>query len=348
MFTVKYALTTIFISWATTVLVIPWIKRLSHKVGILDLPETRKVHKTPTPRLGGIGIYIGFITSSLLLLPLNYPLITILVGATLILFLGILDDIKSISPLLKLFSQISIALFTYFSGISIQFITDPQGGFIFLQWLSLPITVIWIVGLTNAINLLDGLDGLAGGISAIAASILAIVAFQHNQILAATLLLGVLGSCLGFLRYNFSNAQVFMGDSGSMLLGYVLACVSVIGVLKSTVTFALLIPILIFAVPISDTIFSIIRRIRKKQPLFKADNGHYHHRLLDIGLKPKQITVISYIITALLGILAMVISQSSGINSYLLLAFSIAILATAIVLCRKKSPAIISIVQFFL
>jgi UDP-GlcNAc:undecaprenyl-phosphate/decaprenyl-phosphate GlcNAc-1-phosphate transferase len=348
MTTIKLSLITLFVAWATTVLIIPWVKKFSHRIGILDQPESRKVHTNPTPRLGGVGIYFGFVVSSLLVLPIDKLLITIIAGGTLILILGIWDDVKSISPLIKLAFQIAIAGLTYYFGISIHWISAPDGGFIFLQWLSIPLTIFWIVGLINAINLLDGLDGLAGGIAAIAACILAFVAIQHQQFLVATLMIALLGSCLGFLKFNFSNAQVFMGDSGSMFLGYILACVSVIGVLKSTVTFALLIPILIFAVPISDTLFSIIRRFRKKQPLFKADNGHYHHRLLELGLTAKQITILSYVISGLLGIIAIFMSQSSGISSYILLAVSVGIISASIVLCRKRSPAILSIVQFFL
>ena len=348
MVTVKLSLVTLFIAWASTVLVIPWIKKASYSIGLLDHPETRKVHTSPTPRLGGIGIYFGFVIASLLLVPIDTQLLTIITGATFILALGIWDDIKSINPFLKLGCQLAIATSTYYFGISIHWISSPDGGFIFLQWLSGPLTIMWIVGLINAINLLDGLDGLAGGISAISATILAIVAIQNQQYIVAILMLALLGSCLGFLKFNFSNAQVFMGDSGSMFLGYILACVSVIGVLKSTVTFALLIPILIFAVPISDTLFSIIRRIRKKQPLFKADNGHYHHRLLDLGLTSKQITLLSYIISALLGILAIFMTQSSGISSYILLGISLTIISSSIILCRKKSPAILSIANFFL
>lgn len=330
-----------------TVLITPWIKKFAISSGLLDIPSQRSHHKNPTPRLGGIGIYLGVTITTVLTIPISTPLLGLLFGSTFILILGIIDDIKPLPPLVKLLGQLCVACFAYSMDIQIQWLSSPFEGMIMLEWLSLPLTLFWIVGMINAINLLDGLDGLAGGICGISASILSLVAYFTGQFNIMIVCLILLGSCLGFLRYNFSNAQVFMGDSGSMFLGYSLACISIIGVLKSTVAFSFLVPIFIFAVPLSDTLFSIIRRIKKKQAIFKADNGHFHHRLVDIGLTPTQTTKLAYLISIILGLLAVMMSQTSGVNSWLLLATCIAILTTAITLCRRKSKAILSIAKFF-
>lgn len=307
---IKTLLLSGIISFLITLVITPYIKILALKLKIVDNPEARKVHKTPIPKMGGAAIYLGFLITTLIITPIDKTILTILIGATLILFLGIVDDKYAINAWLKLLGQVLIASLTIFLGISIRYITNPiNGGIIVLDWwLSIPITLIWIIGLINAINLIDGLDGLASGVSAIAALIITFIALSTRQYTAALLMLALFGSNLGFLRYNFSPAKLFMGDTGSMFLGFTLAAITVSGVMKSSITLALFIPLLIFGIPIFDTLFAIARRIKNKKRIFEADRSHLHHRLLDKGLSQKEVVIFIYAATFLLGVIAWFIS----------------------------------------
>lgn len=306
------ALNLFFASTVIAYIATPLVRKLAIKANIYDTPGLHKRHKSPIPQLGGIAIYLAFLIPITLYLPLSPQLLAVLLGGTLMVFLGVIDDTLGTNAWIKFFGQVVIAFITYQAGLRINWVTNPLGGLVMLDWFSLPLTILWIVGITNAINLMDGVDGLASGMSGISAGILAFVAYQTNQPVAALLLIGILGANLGFLRYNFAPAKIFMGDSGSMLLGYLLSTVSILGVLKSTVTVSLIIPILALGIPISDTIYSIFRRIKNKQPIFQADNGHFHHKLLDKGLSPRQVVLGSYFVTSVLGLVAIAISTFAG------------------------------------
>ena len=336
------------LSFVITLCLTPWVKRLALKANIIDHPSKRKIHKTPIPRLGGIAIFLGCILPLLFILPMSNLLLGIFIGSSLILILGILDDITDLSPWVKLAGQCLIALLTFKFGVSIQLITNPFGGIIPLHWLSLPITVLWIVGLMNAINLLDGLDGLASGVSATSAFMFIIVAIKTGQIESALISIALFGSCLAFLKYNFSPAQIFMGDAGSMFLGYMLATVSILGVLKSTATLSILIPFLILGVPISDTLFSIFRRLKNKEKLFKADTGHFHHRLLSLGFNTKQVAILGYLLTLFLGVVGLTMSIFSGKLAYLVLGLIILFSFFVVLAFKKKAWRLISNLQSFL
>ncbi|MFA5880027.1 MAG: MraY family glycosyltransferase [Candidatus Margulisiibacteriota bacterium] len=298
------------ISFLITLVITPLIKKIALKLQIVDNPEARKVHKKTTPKMGGAAIYLGFLITILIMVPIDRTILSILIGATLIIFLGIIDDKYTINAWVKLLGQVIIAALVIFMGISIRYITNPINGGIFVLdwWLSIPITLIWIIGLINAINLIDGLDGLASGVSGIAALIIVIIALSTRQYTAALLMMALFGANLGFLRYNFAPAKLFMGDTGSMFLGFTLATVTVSGVMKSSITLALFIPLLIFGIPIFDTLFAIARRIKNKKRIFEADRSHLHHRLLDRGLSQKQVVIFIYVATFLLGLLAWLIS----------------------------------------
>jgi len=272
----------------------------------------------------------------------------IFIGSSLILVLGIVDDITDVSPWIKLGGQVIVALLTIRFGISIQFLTNPFGDIIGLSHLSIPITVLWIVGMINAVNLLDGLDGLASGVTAVSSLMLVIVAFHTGQTESALIAIALLGSCIAFLNYNFSPAQIFMGDSGSMFLGYILATVSIMGVLKSTATFSILIPFLILGVPISDTIFSIIRRLRNKKPVFSPDTEHFHHRLLSIGLTPKQVSIFCYGLTLLLGGIGLILAYAS--KGIALIIFGGTLLFACLIglLFKQKSWSVAKVLRSFL
>jgi UDP-GlcNAc:undecaprenyl-phosphate/decaprenyl-phosphate GlcNAc-1-phosphate transferase len=299
------------VSFLIAYFITPVIKKMALRLGIIDKPALRKIHKEPMALLGGVAIFIGFLVA---VLPFVYKadksFIGILIGGGMILVLGIIDDVLHLGPRIKLVGQIMVALLVCLFGVSIDFVTNPFGGMIQLDWyLAFPLTILWIVAIINTINLIDGIDGLAAGIVAISALFISIVAINTGQYLPAILTLALFGATLGFLKHNFFPAQIFMGDSGSMFLGYILATVSIVGVLKATITISLAVPILVLGIPITDTLFAIFRRIKNGKEIFKADNDHFHHRLLRKGFSQKQVGVLCYIITILLGLVAFFISR---------------------------------------
>jgi len=296
----------------------PVVRRVALRYQIVDQPGSRKVHQVAVPLLGGIPIFIGFSVALVAHLPMGRPLIGVLIGGFLALCLGLCDDLWSIRPGLKILGQIGIGVLTYYSGFSIGFVSNPiGGGLIHLGGVALPITVLWIVAIMNTINLIDGLDGLAAGVVAISALFLCIVAIGMGQSFAALMAVAVVGASLGFLRFNFAPAQIFMGDSGAMFLGYMLSVISIIGVLKSTIAFSLLIPIIVLGVPIFDTIFAIFRRLRHRRALWGSDMEHIHHRLLRRGMSQRRATLFLYGGSSFLGVLAICVSVFTGLVAFL-------------------------------
>ncbi len=301
-----------------TVFATPVAKKLALRIGAVDTPNERKIHNEIIPRLGGLAIYIGFIVSlaiGLLFIYLNKtsvnltPIFGIIVGSTIILILGVVDDIKSLQPRTKFFWQMVAALIVYFMGVEISYLTNPfNGGFMLPFYISLPLTLFWIVGVTNAINLIDGLDGLAAGVTAISAGTFFFVALTTYSYGAALIMLVLCAASLGFLKFNFFPAKIFLGDSGSLLLGFVLATASIMGVFKTTLVVALIIPLLILGVPIFDTLFAIGRRVKDKQSPFKADNKHIHHMLMRAGFSQREAVLSIYIVCFLLSFTALVMS----------------------------------------
>ncbi|MFC1754304.1 glycosyltransferase family 4 protein [Thermoproteota archaeon] len=296
-----------WIALAATWFLTPKIRQLALHAGLVDKPAERKLHKKPIPHLGGIAIYLGFLAAVLTVAKPSQTHSGIILGATLIVLLGVIDDIFHLQPWIKLLGQTAVAIITVYHGITISFITNPLGGMLTLDFFSFPITVFWIVAVMNTMNLIDGLDGLAAGIAAISSVILTIVAFHTGQTYAGFILLALLGACIGFLRYNFSPAQIFLGDSGAMLLGYILATASIIGVMKSTVALSLFIPVLVLGIPISDTLYAILRRIKNGKHIFKPDSEHFHHKLLALGFSHKQVVLLFYGLSTGLGIVAVLI-----------------------------------------
>ena len=306
----------------------PYAKRLACKLGAIDVPkDNRRVHKKPIPSLGGIAIYLSFIITVIMSamfnknISLNSEFKGILLGVTLIVAIGIIDDIKQISAGYKLAVQVLAALIAVYSGVTIDFIKFPlantENGLLFLKAFKIPVTIFWIIGITNTVNLIDGLDGLAAGVSTIASLSLAAVSYNVGQYNIAILLAILAGASLGFLPYNFNPAQIFMGDTGSLVIGYLLATISVEGVIKSAATIAVAIPVLALGVPIFDTTFAIVRRLINKKPIMEADKGHLHHRLLDYGLSQKQTVLILYAISLVLGGSSIFISDIAKPSAYL-------------------------------
>lgn len=320
----------------------PSVRSFARRVGAMDQPgEARRVHTQATPRLGGLAIFLGFLVGVLPFCPISRPVQGILLGCILIVTTGAIDDLINLSPWVKLLSQFAAALVAVAHGVSIEVLTHPNlfiTKYVILDKLALPITIVWIMGVTNAVNLIDGLDGLAVGVSIISSITMLIVALTAGQSPESVVLLAALaGACMGFVPYNKNPATLFMGDTGALLLGYLLATVSVLGLFKmyALVTFA--VPLLALAVPLSDTVFAILRRILKGQNPMLPDRGHLHHRLLDLGLSQKQAVAVLYAVSAILGLAAVVLT-TGGITKYLLIfaAFAVAVTVWLFVFPRKK------------
>ena len=312
-------------SWAFAValivalLVTPAVILLAKKTGAMDAPNARKVHKKPIPRIGGLAIYAGFM-AAIIFVAIKFGLdieqiketVGLVVSGTLIVALGLLDDYKNLPAKVKLLGQIGAAAVLVLAfDVRIDFVTDPFGDYIYLEWFALPATMFWLVGLTNTVNLIDGLDGLAAGVASIASFTIMLIALEQDFILVAVLTAALAGAALGFLKYNFNPAEIFMGDTGSMFLGFMLAGISVTGAVKSVATIALVVPVFALGLPILDTTFAIIRRLRGGVPIFKPDKGHLHHRLLGVGFTQRQAVLLMYVISALFGLSAIALTAVS-------------------------------------
>ncbi len=312
-----------------SLVVMPFVILLAKKTGAMDAPNARKVHKKPVPRIGGLGIYAGFM-AAIIFVAIKFGLndemiketVGLIVSGTLIVALGLVDDYKNLPAKIKLLGQICAAgVLVLIFDVRIDFITDPFGEYIYFDnfpipyiapYLAIPITMFWLVGLTNTVNLIDGLDGLAAGVASIASFTILLVALEQNFILVAVLTAALAGAAVGFLKYNFHPAKIFMGDTGSMFLGFMLAGISVTGAVKSVATIALIVPIFALGLPILDTTFAIVRRLRGGVPIFKPDKGHLHHRLLSVGFTQRQAVLLMYVISALFGLSAIALTAVSS------------------------------------
>lgn len=294
----------------------PVVRKLAIKIGAVDIPkDDRRVHKEAMPFLGGIAIFAAVIITVLIFLPLNKSTFSILMGGTLIVISGILDDLRDLSPKKKLLFQLGAGFVLILGGIKIDFVTNPfsnTSSLIFLRWLSIPITLFWVAGITNTVNLIDGLDGLAAGVAMISSISLMLVAnkFAYTEITILSAI--VAGGCLGFLPFNFNPAKIFMGDTGALFLGFMLAAISIEGVMKSVATIAVVVPIIILGVPIFDTTFAIFRRLLNGQSIMAADKGHLHHRLLNRGFSQKKTVLILYGISSIFGLVAVLIAKANS------------------------------------
>ena len=310
----------ILLACATSAIVAPLMIKFAFKVGAVDVPkDERKIHSKPMPRIGGLSFIFGFFVAIIFsLLTVEFDtsvnLFGFFVGAGIVAAVGFLDDIYHIKPWQKLLGQVIAAILVIVSGLRICYINIPFFSTIYglNDALSVIITFFWIIGVTNALNLIDGLDGLATGVSAITTLALTIVFMLNGSgELPIIITAALLGGLLGFLPYNFNPAKTFMGDTGSNFLGFTLATVSMIGMAKTYTVMAIIIPVVILGLPIFDTLFAIIRRITHHKSIMEADRGHVHHRLIDAGLSQKQAVLVLYGVTALLGILAVIILESN-------------------------------------
>ena len=306
-------------SLATTPLAI----RLANRIGAMDVPkDSRRVHKSPIPRLGGLAIFVGFMISAIIFSEITPQIRGVLIGAVVIVIIGVFDDIMHLPALLKLAVQIIAALIAIWHGVVIEAFSNPfvfsDSAYWMLSSLSIPITVIWIVAITNSVNLIDGLDGLAVGVSTISSIVMLIIALMVSDPNIALVMAALTGACLGFLPYNFNPAKIFMGDTGALLLGYILATMSILGLFKFYAVVSFAAPFLVLALPLFDTSFAFMRRLLKGKNPLSPDRGHFHHRLLDMGLSQKQAVVILYTISGLLGLAAVVVTTSGKIRALIL------------------------------
>ena len=313
------------VSFAFTFATTPLVRQFAFKIGAIDIPkDNRRMHKKPTPRIGGLAIIFGFTVATLCFAQPSRQLYGTLAGAAIIAVMGVIDDCKNLPAKLKFVIQIIAALVVVFAGdIKIDVFTNPNflsdnPYWVLPEWLSVTLTVIWIVFITNAVNFIDGLDGLAAGVSAIMSISLVFISIRVGEYSIAILGIALMGSCFGFLPFNFNPAKIFMGDTGSTFLGFMLATLSIQGVFKSYAVISFAVPLLILGLPLFDALFAMIRRILRGQSPMTADRGHLHHRLVDMGFSQKQTVFILYAISGVLGITAVLLAESGVLRALLL------------------------------
>lgn len=333
--------TTLFlISFLSTIILTPLAKLVARRFRILDHPNKRKIHKAPVPLLGGVVIWLSFLIALLFANVWQAEIKGLILGGSLVLLVGLIDDIKGLPASFRLIIQIIAAAIIMKYGICLSFFPPTLWGNIGEVFL----TVFWIVGITNALNFLDGLDGLATGIAAIALICFLIIGVITQQAIVVALTLAALGGCLGFLRYNLKPANIFLGDAGSNFLGFILASFAILGDWAYHNVVALVVPILILGVPIFDVIFTTIMRIKNKEItnliewLEYTGKDHFHHRLLDLGFNPLMATIFIYFVSLALGISAIVLLKAPLIHAILLLmqATIIFILIATLMVAGKK------------
>lgn len=309
-----------------TLLITPIFIKISLKINATDKPNHRKVHTNPIPTLGGLAIFTGFIIGLIIIQPSSSHHLSIILGASLIIMLGFLDDMYDLSPKIKFIVQLVAAMLVVFwGGLQVEFINLPFGGQVQFGLLSSLITIFWIVGITNAINLIDGLDGLAAGVSSIALFTISGMALIMGDVYVSTMALILFFSTIGFLPYNFFPAKIFMGDTGALFLGYMISVLSLLG-FKNITIISFIIPIFILAVPISDTLIAMVRRRMNNQPISSPDSSHLHHRLIKTGLTHRQTVLFIYALSAMFSLAAILFSMTTIWGSILIFLISMLVI----------------------
>jgi UDP-GlcNAc:undecaprenyl-phosphate GlcNAc-1-phosphate transferase len=334
-------ITAFLLAFLVGLVLTPAVRDIAIRAGALDHAlSSRKIHGRPVPRLGGVAVVAAFLIPLVGLFFLQTQVgglfwqnrqlaAALMTGALAMAALGVYDDLKGAGAKLKLAVQVLAALGMWWAGFRVDVIANPFGAPVEMGVLSLPFTVIWIVGVTNALNLIDGLDGLAGGVALAAVGAIFLVAWQSDRLLMALLMAALGGSLLGFLRYNFNPASIFLGDSGSLFLGFVLATASLQTSVKSTTAVAIIVPIVALGLPIGDTLLAMVRRAARGQPIFAADRGHVHHRLLGLGLSHRATVLVLYALCIILAGMAVGLSRADAVQT---LAFGGALLGLAVAL----------------
>ncbi|MDN3019019.1 MraY family glycosyltransferase [Paenibacillus sp. BSR1-1] len=339
---------TLIVCFFVSILITPLIKKFAFLIGATDRPNQRKVHQSIMPRLGGLAIFISFMIGMILLRPGNPYSFAILLGCLIIILTGLCDDLFELPAKYKLIGQLAAACtVVFFGNLQVVFINLPFGGQLQFGFLSIPITILWIVGITNAINLIDGLDGLAAGVSSIALITISGMAIIQGNLYVVAVGLIVLASTLGFIFYNFHPASIFMGDTGALFLGFIISVLSLLG-FKNVTFISFVIPVIILGVPISDTFFAILRRIINKKPLSAPDKSHLHHCMLRMGYSHRQTVLLIYAMSAFFGLVAVIYSQARIGGALFLIAvviLFIEIIAEKIGLMGRDYRPLLNIVQ---
>ena len=349
--TLRHFLFLFVVAFLVTYVCIPLVKKLATRWGAIDYPSSRRVNRVPIPRLGGLAVCAGVFAALIVevigefwfgwagyyaspnALQVNH--VGVMTGLLIATIVGAVDDVKSLKPLAKLLGQIVAAIIIVCSGVLLSSIANPfASGFIHFGWFAYPLTVFYLVAFMDIINLVDGLDGLAGGIVAIAAFTMFIIALGNNRVETAMLSIVLLGATLAFLRFNYSPASIFMGDSGSLLMGSMLGVISLLGVMRSPAIIVLAAPLIIAAIPIADTFFAIVRRIRHHQPIQQADTNHLHHLLLKEGFSTKKSVAIVHIWTAILAAGAFLMSSTHGVTVFV--TFVVLVVVSFVILWKLK------------
>ena len=326
MFSINELIVGLVISFIAAFFMVKPVKVLALRLNVMDIPNQRKVHKTPIPRLGGLAIIFGTLFGLLYFNPEHPHYFDYMIGAIIITITGVLDDKFTLKPTIKLIGQIVPAIYLIIQGVSIERITLPFIGIVeFSPSICIIVTLIWIIGITNAINLIDGLDGLASGVSTIALLSILIMAIMDGQLFIVILCTVLIGSNIGFLFHNFHPAKIYMGDTGSLFLGYSIAYISILGLFKKLTLFGFVIPVIVLGVPIFDTLFAIVRRLLNGEKIMNPDKKHIHHQLLAAGFSHRTTVLIIYGISAVFGLLAIIFSNAS-INYLLIITLILALL----------------------
>lgn len=332
----------VFVTFLFTVFIVPYIKKIAFHIDAVDIPNKRKVHNKPMPRLGGLGIYFGFLLGYMLFGQHSATMNSILIGSFIIVLTGVVDDIKPLKAAHKFIGQLLATLVVVFYGNIVLKDVSAFGLYINFDILAYPLTIIFILGCINCMNLIDGLDGLAGGISSIYFLTIGIIATINRSVgLDFVLTFIMLGSTLGFLVHNFYPASIFMGDSGSMFLGFIIAVIALLGFKNVTMT-SLIIPLLILAIPILDTLFAIIRRVLKGESISTPDRFHIHHQLLNRNFTQRTTVLIIYVVNLLFSAASIVYVLKDRILGYiiygiLLIIVILFVVKTNVIFDNKKS-----------
>lgn len=296
----------------------PLAIKIALKIGAVDIPKDgRRMHNRAMPRFGGMAIFVGTTASILFNLNMSHKMMIVLLGGAMMYALGVVDDLKTLSPKVKFIGQVVIAIAMYYCDIRVNFMRNffGEGKSELNEVLCFVITIVWIVGITNTVNLIDGLDGLATGTTAISALCIAYVAYIYGMYVSTAAMLAVAGAALGFLPFNFYPAKIFMGDSGSLYLGFMLSTLSVVGLVKSATVVAVMVPVMVLGLPIFDTAYAIVRRVVNKRPIMEGDKRHLHHRLISLGYGQRRATLLLYCVSGIMGVAAITISRSLYIET---------------------------------
>ncbi|MCV3763897.1 undecaprenyl/decaprenyl-phosphate alpha-N-acetylglucosaminyl 1-phosphate transferase [Companilactobacillus farciminis] len=314
----------LFLTMILSAAITPFVVKLAYILGAVDKPNARRVNVKPMPTMGGLAIFIAFNFSTFVLLREQFPtheLFSVFLAECIIILTGIIDDIRELSPKAKLAGILAAALVIYFlAGIRMNEVTLPIFGSFQLGWWSLPITIIWIIAITNAVNLIDGLDGLATGVSIIALFTMGVMAYfflNMTNVYVAIWIFAMVAALIGFLPHNFHPASIFLGDTGSLFIGFMMAVFSLKG-LKNVTFISLLMPVVIMGVPITDTVYAILRRLLNKKPIMQADKHHLHHRLMQLGLSHRQTVLVIYGLSLVFAFISLLYPLSTLWGSILL------------------------------